>query len=83
MRRLLRAAARESGLAEALAAPHPVIGVHVRHGDACLAAETARTARSCEPLSAYISAVQGYATALGARHIFLATDSDQVRRGHT
>ena len=79
LRTMLRAAARESGLTAALSGGGgPVIGMHVRHGDACLTSETSRTARSCEPLSAYMAAIQAYAAAVGATTVLLATDSERV-----
>jgi len=55
-----------------------VIGLHVRHGDACIQSEASRTARSCEPLSTYMASVAGYAKELGASTFFLATDSEAV-----
>ena len=80
LRAQLRLAARESGLAAALAARprRPIIGLHVRHGDACVTSEKSRTVRSCEPLSVYMEAIQPYATAVGTSHIFIATDSEVV-----
>ena len=78
LRAMLRAAVRESGLLAALSKHSPVIGMHVRHGDACMKSETSRTARSCEPLSAYMSTIEPYAAAIGASTIFIATDSERV-----
>ena len=78
LRTMLREAARESGLAAALSRRTPVIGMHVRHGDACMAAETSRTARSCEPLRVYMQAIEEYARAIGSTTIFVATDSERV-----
>ena len=70
-------ALRRTGLRAALAAG-PVIGIHVRHGDACNWYELDRAARACLPLSAYIEAVRGYARQFGVRTIYLATDSRDV-----
>ena len=50
----------------------------VRHGDSCIAAEAARTARRCEPLSRYVDAVAPYLVEHGVRTVFLATDSEEV-----
>ena len=52
----------------------------VRHGDSCIAAEAARTARRCEPLSRYVDAVAPYLVEHGVRTVFLATDSEEVTR---
>jgi hypothetical protein len=74
----LEAAAAESGLATALANGEVVVGMHVRHGDSCSAAEAVRTCRSCDPLETYLRAIGGYAAAAGASAVFLATDSADV-----
>jgi hypothetical protein len=74
----LDAAAAESGLAAALANGEVVVGMHVRHGDSCSAAEAARTCRSCDPLETYLRAIGSYAAAAGASAVFLATDSADV-----
>ena len=68
---------RRTGLDSALAAG-PVIGIHVRHGDACNWYELDRAARACLPLSAYIESIRGYARQFGASTIYLATDSRDV-----
>jgi len=80
LRARLRHAARASGLYAALAASPrtPIIGMHVRHGDACVKSEAARTVRLCEPLATYMSAVSSYAAAIGASTVFLATDSESA-----
>ena len=78
LRAMVRAAAHESGLSAALAARRPVIGMHVRHGDSCMTDEQTRTARSCDPLSRYMGAIDGYARSVGATTVFLATDSEAV-----
>ena len=56
LRSLVDEAARASGLADALAAGEAVAGLHVRHGDSCIASEQSRTARRCEPLAKYVDA---------------------------
>jgi len=78
LRTMLRLASRQSGLGAALASGRPVIGLHVRHGDACIRSETSRAARACDPLSAYMEAISDYASHLGATTFFLATDSESV-----
>jgi hypothetical protein len=77
-RAMLRAGLRDSGLGAALVAQRPIIGMHVRHGDACIASERARTVRTCEPLAEYMKAIADYAMTIGAKTIFLATDSERV-----
>ena len=80
LKTLLRDAARQSGLTAALASGLPVIGIHVRHGDACIKSESYRTVRSCEPLAKYMATIQHYAEVMGVHTIFLATDSESVLR---
>ena len=55
-----------------------VIGLHVRHGDACMRRERARMARTCEPLSAYMPAVHELSRDLNASVVYVATDSEAV-----
>lgn len=74
----LDAAAAESGLAAALANGEVVVGMHVRHGDSCSAAEAVRTCRTCDPLETYLQAIGSYAAFVGASAVFLATDSADV-----
>ena len=45
-----------SGLRTVHAAGRVVIGMHVRHGDACRSEEIVRARRTCTPLSAYMAA---------------------------
>ncbi len=78
LRTMLKLASRQSGLATALAAGHPVIGLHVRHGDACIQSEVSRTARACDPLSKYMEAISEYASEIGTTTFFLATDSESI-----
>ena len=89
-----RAALNSTGLGAALARPWPVLGLHVRQGDACSSRERARTARTCDPLSEYMPAIRRLSSRLpgahlpavpggpvaggGVRTIFLATDSEEV-----
>ena len=56
----------------------PVIGVHVRHGDACLARERRRMGRTCYSLERHLARVRGYARAHGIWTVYLATDSEKV-----
>ena len=70
-------AALQTGLKAALAAGR-VIGLHVRHGDACSSFERDRMARSCSPLSAYMPYVQRMAKRLKTNVVYLATDSALV-----
>ena len=74
----LGAALDESGLGAVLANGEPVIGLHVRHGDACIPSERRRTRRVCEPLARYMDALRPYARRHGVRTIFLATDSEEA-----
>lgn len=64
-----------TGLGAALTAPSatPVLGLHVRHGDAC-GRDRFRTRRVCDPLSTYMAAVRRVSAGLNVRTIFLATD---------
>ena len=56
----------------------PVLGMHVRHGDACLAEERVRMARTCSPLAEYMQRARSLIKTLGVTTIYLATDSEQV-----
>ena len=66
-----------SGLRAALA-QSPVIGVHVRHGDACRPEEEHRSSRRCTPLGPYLTHARRLAATYGAATIYLATDSSSV-----
>ncbi|KAL1515441.1 hypothetical protein AB1Y20_002067 [Prymnesium parvum] len=77
LQRAVAAAMDEAGLGAALAAGR-VVGLHVRHGDACLRKEQRRMARTCTPLAAYMRAAAAYAGRVGATAIYLATDSERV-----
>ena len=54
----------------------PVIGMHVRRGDAC--EDSIRTGRLCSPLSSYMVHARKVRQATGATIIFIATDSEGV-----
>ena len=69
--------ARRTGLTRALR-EGAVLGLHVRHGDSCLAKEKLRTQRTCSPLADYMAHAKSVAALVGARTIYLATDSPQV-----
>lgn len=71
------AALQETGLGPALL-DGPVLGLHVRHGDACLDRERVRMARTCSPLAEYMQHAQPLTRALGIRTVYLATDSETV-----
>ena len=71
------AALRETGLGPALL-DGPVLGLHVRHGDACLEGERVRMARTCSPLAEYMQHARPLTRALGIRTVYLATDSEKV-----
>ena len=68
---------QQTGLADALASRNPVIGMHVRHGDACGDQDRGR---HCQPLSAYMKYADRLRAQTGASTIYLATDSEDVLR---
>jgi hypothetical protein len=74
----LDAALHSTGLGAALAGEQPVLGLHVRHGDACV--DGANHARNCSTLGEYLHAVRQLAATLpgGISTIYLATDSPAV-----
>ena len=67
-----------TGLAAKLDHGAAVVGLHVRHGDACLGHERTRMARTCAPLAEYMPHVRAVAQQVGATTIYLATDSMAV-----
>jgi hypothetical protein len=76
-----------TGLRAAIDAGRLVIGVHVRHGDACRVEELVRARRTCTPLAEYMRAASrvldlGSHGRRGGRKplLYLATDSMQVVR---
>ena len=75
--RAVSASLQSTGLGAALL-DGPVLGIHVRHGDACLAGERVRMARTCSPLAEYMQQALPLINALGVTTIYLATDSEQV-----
>jgi len=66
-----------TGLAAALASAAPVVGLHVRHGDACQQ-DGERTRRRCEPLKRYVAAIERLTDGLNATTVYLATDSEAL-----
>lgn len=59
----------------------PVLALHVRKGDACLAVNNEHNfyGRQCDPLSHYMPSVNLLAEKYKIKHIYLATDDDKVR----
>ena len=64
-----------------------IVGIHVRHGDACRREEILRARQSCTPLSEYMSAASRLLAEASHRPgcstratIYLATESIQVLR---
>ena len=53
----------------------PIVGLHIRRGDACGPGESERTARRCWPTSAYMERLLPYARHIGCKVIYVATDS--------
>lgn len=52
---------------------HPIVGVHVRHGDGCLHGR--RKQHGCKPLSFYMEEVRAMRDMYGVNRVFIATDS--------
>jgi len=52
---------------------HPIIGVHVRHGDGCLHGR--RKQHGCKPLAHYMQEVRTMRDMYGVNRVFIATDS--------
>jgi hypothetical protein len=67
----------ETGLAQALS-EGPVIGMHVRRGDACLKRERKRMGRECHSLDEHLARVAQYAAEHRLNTIYLSTDDQQV-----
>jgi hypothetical protein len=64
---------------------HPIIGLHIRHGDSCPGTPGAFTARSCKGVNHYIQEVETMSKLYGIKSVFLATDDQKVvsrLRGH-
>lgn len=72
----LRVRLATSGLGAALSFGKPVIGMHVRLGDAC--ADGWRTGRSCDPLKTYMKVANRIRRDTGASTIYLATDTPDI-----
>ena len=70
-------ALEETGLAKALR-EGPVIGLHVRRGDACLKRERKRMGRECHSLDEHLARVAQYAANHGVKTVYLATDDQQI-----
>ena len=56
----------------------PLLGLHVRHGDACVHAAQSNTRPLCRPLADYIPAVLKLRRAYGLEAVFLSTDDEEV-----
>jgi hypothetical protein len=56
---------------------HPIIGVHVRHGDAC---HTTTRAGHCKGLEAYMPSIKTLAERYNTTRVYLATDDEAVVR---
>ena len=52
---------------------HPIIGVHIRHGDGCLHGR--RKQHGCKPLSHYMDEVRTMRDMYGVNRVFISTDS--------
>lgn len=55
-----------------------VLGVHVRHGDACMHAQISNFRPECIPFSAYVERIQEMRRMYGVSKIFVATDDPAV-----
>ena len=55
---------------------HPIIGLHVRHGDGCL--HGMRKSHGCKALSSYLRELRVLKAMYGVRRVFLATDSAEI-----
>jgi len=56
----------------------PVLALHVRHGDSCLATEEMRMGRTCSPLSDYMEPALRMINNYGYKSIYLMTDDPKV-----
>ena len=63
------------GLKRRLGFASPMIGLHVRHGDAC---HTTDRKGRCGGLEAYMPALRTLAARYGTRRVFVSTDDDAV-----
>jgi len=55
-----------------------IIGLHVRHGDACVHAAQSNTRPLCRPFSEYLPGVREMRDRYNARTVFLSTDDAHV-----
>jgi hypothetical protein len=55
-----------------------VLGVHVRHGDACMHAQISNFRPECVPFSAYVERIKEMRRMYGVNKVFLATDDPAV-----
>ena len=67
-----------TGLTAALDDGSPIMGLHVRQGDSCLAEEYIRMSRECSNLSTYMDAAMPMIKSAGVKYVYLATDSIQA-----
>jgi len=56
---------------------HPIIGIHIRHGDSC-SDPRPYTMRRCWPLAEYMAHARRFKERYGVRTVFLATDDAEV-----
>ncbi|GBG23896.1 Alpha-1,6-fucosyltransferase [Hondaea fermentalgiana] len=61
----------------------PVLGLHVRLGDACSDPKLFEKGRRCDPLSYYMPALKLLRARYGFKSVYLATDSAEVIRNAT
>jgi hypothetical protein len=62
-----------SRLKHQLGFTHPIIGLHVRHGDSCPGTPGAFTGRSCKGVRHYIEELEIMRSLYGINKVFLAT----------
>eukprot|EP00928_Gymnodinium_smaydae_P034336 TRINITY_DN24360_c0_g1_i4.p1 TRINITY_DN24360_c0_g1~~TRINITY_DN24360_c0_g1_i4.p1 ORF type:complete len:419 (+),score=69.42 TRINITY_DN24360_c0_g1_i4:47-1258(+) len=55
----------------------PILGLHVRHGDACIKAQQLKKKRRCDGLDVYMESIKKLAP-YGYRSVYLATDDPAV-----
>lgn len=71
-------ASNATGLTAAMQDSSPIMGLHVRQGDSCLAEEYIRMSRECSNLSTYMEAAMPMIKSAGVKTVYLATDSIQA-----
>jgi hypothetical protein len=62
----------------ALQITHPIIGMHIRAGDACAHAATSTIRPECRPISRYIEELQLMARKYKVKRVFLACDDAEA-----